>query len=273
MRDDVEGLDSAILMHPSVWEACGHVAGFVDPMVDCRNCKGRFRADKLTRRTLPAEPEQVTRRGGTKVTLTEPRQFNLMFKTFMGRARGGAATMSTCVRRRRRGLTSTSSTSSSRTRQKVPFGIAQIGKAFRNEITPGNFIFRTREFEQMEMQFFVEPTATDMEWFEYWKAERMRWHRGLGLSRGQASVSRAYGPGELAHYARAAFDVQFDFGGSLGVPGNRRHPQPRRLRPVAAPEVLGQEARILRAGDQQAVPAVRRRDGGRARTACCSRCS
>jgi glycyl-tRNA synthetase len=212
-RENVEGLDSAILMHPKVWEASGHVAGFVDPMVDCRNCKKRFRADDPKIKGVPGTPEAQCPACGMKGTLGEPRQFNLMFKTFMGPVEDSASIIYLRPETAQGTYVNFLNVQQS-TRQKVPFGIAQIGKAFRNEITPGNFIFRTREFEQMEMQFFVEP-GTDMQWFEYWKAERMRWHRGLGLDEDRLQFHQ-HGENELAHYARAAFDVQFDFGGSLG---------------------------------------------------------
>ena len=218
MRDDVEGLDAAILMHPRTWEASGHVSGFTDPLVDCRTCKGRFRADKLEDARCPRKP---SRRPGEfeACDLTEPRQFNLMFKTFMGPVEESASVVYLRPETAQ-GIFVNFLNVQQATRQKVPFGIAQIGKAFRNEITPGNFIFRTREFEQMEMQFFVDPEATagertDMEWFEYWKAERMQWHRDLGLAESRLHFHQ-HSASELAHYARAAFDIEFDFGGTLG---------------------------------------------------------
>jgi glycyl-tRNA synthetase len=191
MRDDIEGLDAAILMHPRVWEASGHVAGFVDPLVDCKTCKGRFRADKLQDAHCLQKP---SKRPGEaeQCRLTEARQFNLMFKTQMG-ALEGAGSEVYLRPETAQGIFVNFLNVQQSTRQKIPFGIAQIGKAFRNEITPGNFTFRTREFEQMEMQFFVDPESDHMQWFEYWKAERMKWH-----------------------YARAAFDIEFDFGGTLG---------------------------------------------------------
>jgi len=212
LRDDVEGLDAAILMHPRTWEASGHVAGFTDPLVDCRLCKGRFRADKLEDARCPQKP---SRRPGEaeQCQLTEPRLFNLMFRTFMGPLEESASTVYLRPETAQ-GIFVNFLNVQQSTRQKVPFGIAQIGKAFRNEITPGNFIFRTREFEQMEMQFFVEP-GTDMEWFEFWKAERMQWHQRLGLSPERLNYHQHTGA-ELAHYARAAFDIEFDFGGTLG---------------------------------------------------------
>jgi glycyl-tRNA synthetase len=212
-RENIEGLDSAILMHPKVWEASGHVSGFVDPMVDCRNCRKRFRADDPKIKGTPGTSDAQCPACGMKGTLGEPRQFNLMFRTFMGPVEDSAATIWLRPETAQGTYVNFLNVQQS-TRQKIPFGIAQIGKAFRNEITPGNFIFRTREFEQMEMQFFVEP-GTDMEWFEYWKSERMRWYGGLGLSADRLQFHQ-HGPDELAHYARAAFDVQFDFGGTLG---------------------------------------------------------
>jgi glycyl-tRNA synthetase len=213
MRDDVEGLDAAILMHPRVWEASGHVAGFVDPLVDCKACKGRFRADKLEDARCPRKP---SRKPGEfeQCELTEARQFNLMFKTTMG-ALEDSASVVYLRPETAQGIYVNFLNVQQSTRQKVPFGIAQIGKAFRNEITPGNFIFRTREFEQMEMQFFVDPAADHMQWFEYWKAARMAWMRALGLDEARLHFHQ-HTPQELAHYARAAFDIQFDFGGTLG---------------------------------------------------------
>jgi glycyl-tRNA synthetase len=212
-RGDIEGLDAAILMHPRVWEASGHVAGFNDPLIDCKACKARFRADQLDGAQCPRKP---SKRPGeyTDCQLTEPRQFNLMFKTFMG-AVEDTASVAYLRPETAQGIYVNFINVQQATRQKIPFGIAQIGKAFRNEITPGNFIFRTREFEQMEMQFFVDPNDDHMRWFEYWKAQRHQWHLGLGLD-AQRLQFHQHTPQELAHYARAAFDVQFDFGGSLG---------------------------------------------------------
>ncbi len=211
-RDDIEGLDAAILMHPRTWEASGHVAGFVDPLVDCKTCKGRFRADKLEDARCPQKPSKQPGQHEA-CALTDARQFNLMFKTHMG-ALEESASIVYLRPETAQGIFVNFLNVQQSMRQKVPFGIAQIGKAFRNEITPGNFIFRTREFEQMEMQFFVEP-GTDMEWFETWKALRMQWHLDLGLSADRLRFHQ-HGANELAHYARAAFDVTFDFGGTLG---------------------------------------------------------
>ncbi len=211
-RDDIEGLDAAILMHPRTWEASGHVAGFVDPLVDCKTCKGRFRADKLEDARCPQKPSKQPGQHDA-CQLTEARSFNLMFKTYMG-ALEESASIVYLRPETAQGIFVNFLNVQQSMRQKVPFGIAQIGKAFRNEITPGNFIFRTREFEQMEMQFFVEP-GTDMEWFEQWKALRMQWHLDLGLSPERLQFHQ-HEARELAHYARAAFDVTFDFGGTLG---------------------------------------------------------
>ncbi|MEP6766511.1 MAG: glycine--tRNA ligase [Gemmatimonadaceae bacterium] len=211
-RDDIEGLDAAILMHPRTWEASGHVSGFVDPLVDCKTCKGRFRADKLQDAKCLQKP---SKRPGEHdaCQLTEARQFNLMFKTSMGPLEDSASIVYLRPETAQ-GIFVNFLNVQQSMRQKVPFGIAQIGKAFRNEITPGNFIFRTREFEQMEMQFFVEP-GTDMAAFEEWKEARMQWHIDLGLKRDRLNFHQHAG-NELAHYARAAFDIEFDFGGTLG---------------------------------------------------------
>jgi glycyl-tRNA synthetase len=207
-RDDIEGLDAAILMHPKVWEASGHVAGFTDPLVDCKQCKNRFRGDDPRIKGTPGQPDAQCPVCGTRGSLTEPRLFNLMFKTFMGPVEEQAAVVYLRPETAQ-GIYVNYQNVLNASRQKIPFGIAQIGKAFRNEITPGNFIFRTREFEQMEMQFFVKP-GTDQEWFERWREWRMQWHRDLGLSPGRLRWHQ-HGPGELAHYARMAFDIEYEF--------------------------------------------------------------
>jgi glycyl-tRNA synthetase len=197
-RDDIVGLDSAILMHPKIWEASGHVAGFTDPMVDCKNCKRRFRPDELETPKCPVC-------GGE---LTAARQFNLMFKTHMGAVEDEASIVYLRPETAQ-GIYVNFLNVMQASRQKVPFGIAQIGKAFRNEITPRNFTFRTREFEQMEMQFFVKP-GTDAEWFEYWKEQRIKWYDELGIRRENLRFHQ-HGKDELAHYAAAAFDIQYHF--------------------------------------------------------------
>ena len=206
-RDDIEGLDAGILMHPKVWEASGHVAGFADPMVDCKTCKARFRADHLAAAACPQKPSKHPGEHST-CELTEPRQFNLMFKTFMGPMEDTAALVYLRPETAQ-GIYVNYLNVLQGSRQKVPFGIAQIGKAFRNEITPGNFIFRTREFEQMEMQFFVKP-GSDEEWFERWRDLRWQWALGLGI-RPERLRWHPHGPGELAHYAKAAYDIEYEF--------------------------------------------------------------
>jgi len=204
-RTDVEGLDAAILMHPKTWEASGHVEGFVDPLVDCKTCKGRFRADQLEQTTCPKKPSKKTHECGGE--LTEPRNFNLMFKTFMGPVEDSSATVYLRPETAQ-GIFVNFLNVQQSMRQKIPFGIAQIGKAFRNEITPGNFIFRTREFEQMEMQFFVEP-GSDEDWFEKWKELRMNWHLENGIRKEKLRFHE-HGEGELAHYAKKAFDIEYE---------------------------------------------------------------
>ena len=212
-RDDIEGLDAAILMHPRVWEASGHVAGFTDPMVDCRACKARFRADKLDDAQCARKPSKKPG-AYADCDLTEPRQFNMMFRTTIGPVEDSAS-VAYLRPETAQGIYVNFLNVQQASRQRIPFGIAQIGKAFRNEITPGNFTFRTREFEQMEMQFFVDPEGDHMQWFEYWKGQRMEWHRSLGLAEDRLQFHQT-GEKELAHYARAAFDIEFNFGGSLG---------------------------------------------------------
>jgi glycyl-tRNA synthetase len=207
-REDIEGLDAAILMHPKVWEASGHVAGFTDPLVDCKQCKNRFRADDPRIKGTPGTPEAQCPVCGMKGTLTAPRLFNLMFKTFMGPVEEAAAVVYLRPETAQ-GIYVNYLNVLQASRQKIPFGIAQIGKAFRNEITPGNFIFRTREFEQMEMQFFVKP-GSDQEWFDFWKAQRMQWVQGLGIKPEKLQFHQ-HGKDELAHYAKDAYDIQYEF--------------------------------------------------------------
>ena len=197
-RDDVVGLDAAILMHPRTWEASGHAEGFTDPLVECKACHQRFRADEVESATCPAC-------GGE---LTEPRMFNLMFKTFMGPVENTAHQV--WLRpETAQGIFVNFQNVLTATRAKLPFGIAQIGKAFRNEITTGNFIFRTREFEQMELEFFVKP-GTDAEWLDYWVQERFNWYVNLGIRRENLRL-RQHGEEELAHYSTACSDVEYRF--------------------------------------------------------------
>jgi glycyl-tRNA synthetase len=205
-RDDVEGLDAAILMHPKVWETSGHVANFTDPLIDCKTCKARFRADELENVRCPMKPSKTPTQCGGE--LTDPRQFNLMFKTFMGPVEDATAVVYLRPETAQ-GIYVNFLNVMGPSRQKIPFGIAQIGKAFRNEITPGNFIFRTREFEQMEMQYFVKP-GEDERWFEYWREQRWAWYRGIGITESKLRWHQ-HGKDELAHYARAAFDIEYEF--------------------------------------------------------------
>ena len=209
-RDDIEGLDASILMHPRVWEASGHVANFTDPMVDCKECKARFRADQIEGAMCgsPGYKGRKASKCADEGKFTEARLFNLMFKTHMGPVEE-AANVVYMRPETAQGIYVNVYNVMQASRQRIPFGIAQIGKAFRNEITPGNFTFRTREFEQMEMQFFVKP-GTDMEWFEYWKAQRIAWYDGLGVRKSKLQFHQ-HGPTELAHYAAAAFDIEYEF--------------------------------------------------------------
>ena len=205
-RSDIVGIDCAILMHPRVWEASGHVAGFTDPLVDCKKCKGRFRADKLMDVQCPEKPSKHPGECGGE--LTDARQFNLMFKTFMGPVED-TANVVFMRPETAQGIFVNFPNVLNSSRQKVPFGIAQIGKSFRNEITPGNFLFRTREFEQMEMEFFVKP-GDDDRWYEYWKQERLGWYHKYGIRADNLRL-RDHASDELAHYAKGCVDVEYQF--------------------------------------------------------------
>jgi len=200
LRDDVVGLEAAIIMSSRVWEASGHVGGFSDPLVECLSCHQRFREDHLP------DPRKCLNCGGAD--FTDSRHFNLMFKTHMGPVEDDASV--TFLRpETAQGMFVDFATVQQTSRKKIPFGIAQIGKSFRNEITPGNFIFRTREFEQMEMEFFVKP-GTDDEWFEYWVNARLQWYVDLGIRKEKLRL-RAHEADELAHYAKAASDIEYEF--------------------------------------------------------------
>ena len=201
LRDDIVGLDAAILMAPQVWEASGHVATFTDPLVDCRQCHERFRADQL-----PASG--ACPNCGARDSFTEARQFNLMFKTYVGPVEE-AASVAYLRPETAQGIFVNFANVQTTTRKKPPFGIAQIGKSFRNEITPGNFIFRTREFEQMEMEYFVPP-EDGAQWYEYWCAERYRWFIELGVPEAKLRL-RPHEPEELSHYSAGTSDVEFEF--------------------------------------------------------------
>jgi glycyl-tRNA synthetase len=199
LRDDVVGLDSAILMAPRVWEASGHVATFTDPLVDCRNCKERFRADQL--------PESgACPNCGAKDSFTEARNFNLMFKTYVGPVEDDAS-VAYLRPETAQGIFVNFQNVQTTTRKKPPFGIAQVGKSFRNEITPGNFVFRTREFEQMEMEYFVPP-EDGARWYEYWCQERYRWYVDLGIPEDELRL-RPHATEELSHYSTGTSDVEF----------------------------------------------------------------
>ncbi|HUN65598.1 MAG TPA: glycine--tRNA ligase [Bacteroidota bacterium] len=246
LRSNVEGLDAAILMHPRTWEASGHVENFTDPMVDCRQCRSRYRLDVLFDEVSLKKKKEVLREivpgtydgqqkdefilaefdriaeatpgpvlagltcpaCGTKGTFTEARKFNLMFKTFVGPLEDSSAVVYLRPETAQ-GIFVNFLNVQSASRQKLPFGIAQIGKAFRNEINTKNFLFRTREFEQMEMQFFVKP-GTDVEWFEYWREQRRNWYLRLGMPEDRLRWHQ-HEPGKLAHYAKDAYDIEFAF--------------------------------------------------------------
>ena len=197
-RDDIVGLDASILMHPQTWVASGHVQEFADPLVDCKSCRQRFRADELKENKCP-------NCGGE---LTEPRMFNLMFKTLMGPVEDEAAVVYLRPETAQ-GIFVNFQNVLATSRKKLPFGIAQTGKAFRNEITTGNFIFRSREFEQMEMEFFVKP-GTDREWFSHWLEERFNWYVNLGIKKENLRL-RQHAKKELAHYALDCCDIDYLF--------------------------------------------------------------
>ena len=206
-RDDVVALDSAILQHPRVWEASGHLAGFTDPLVDCRTCKQRFRADKLEDGRCGQKPSK--RPGeGPDCDLTEARQFNLMFETHVGPVRDDAS-VAYLRPETAQGIFINFKNVLQFARKKPPFGIAQVGKSFRNEITPGNFIFRTREFEQMEMEFFVPPADAER-WYREWIDVRRDWYVGLGIRPDYLRV-RPHDADELSHYSSGTSDVEYLF--------------------------------------------------------------
>ncbi len=237
-RDDIEGLDASILMHPRVWEASGHVGSFADPMIDNKTSKARYRADhliegeidRLRRKGKDAEAEALAEKldhaveprqfydliieygikdpvGGTD-DWTEVRQFNLMFKTFIGPVEDSSAVVYLRPETAQ-GIFVNFTNVLQSSRQKVPFGIAQIGKSFRNEINTRNFLFRTREFEQMEMQYFVRP-GEDAKWYEYWREQRWNWFLSLGMNESRMRM-KPHPEDKLAHYARRADDIEYLF--------------------------------------------------------------
>ncbi len=203
LRGDVVGLESSILMAPSVWEASGHVATFTDPLVECTACHHRYRADHI-------DLGRACPNCGQGPVWTEPRNFNLMFKTFMGPVED-SANAAYLRPETAQGMFVDFATVQQTSRKKIPFGIAQQGKSFRNEITPHNFVFRTREFEQMEMEYFVKP-GTDEAWHDYWVNERMNWYSDLGM-RTERLRLREHEADELSHYAKRTLDIEYDFPG------------------------------------------------------------
>ena len=206
-RDDIVALDSSIILHPEVWKASGHVGGFSDPLVDCRFCKRRFRSDHLETEQCGKRPSKQP--GETAdCDLTEARQFNLMFQTRVGAMEESGVDVYLRPETAQ-GIFINFKNVASIARRKPPFGIAQVGKSFRNEITPGNFIFRTLEFEQMEMEFFVPPAAAD-EWYRYWVDERLSWHKRYGVRESHLRV-RPHDADELSHYSSATSDIEYLF--------------------------------------------------------------
>ena len=203
-RDDVVGLDSAIIQNPKTWETSGHVGGFSDPMVDCKKCKGRFRADKLEDAKCPEKPSK--RPGECAGELTEPRAFNLMFKTTIGPVED-SGNIAYLRPETAQGIFLNFLNVMQSARLSPPFGIAQIGKSFRNEITPGNFVFRTREFEQGEMEFFCPPDQ-EQKWFEFWVEQRFSWYTDLGVDAERLRI-REHEKSELAHYSTATSDIEY----------------------------------------------------------------
>jgi glycyl-tRNA synthetase len=215
--ENVVGLDSSIIMHPRVWEASGHIGGFSDPMVDCKDCKKRFKADNLCEeqgqdliqegKTLKL-PEGVKCAACGSDNLTEPRSFDLMFKTFVGPVEDDSA-VAYLRPETAQGIFAQFGNVLSTSRQKIPFGIGQIGKAFRNEINPRNYTFRSREFEQMELEFFIKP-GTDEEWHKYWVDKRLNWYESVGLPLSSLELDE-HPKEKLAHYASACTDVAYAF--------------------------------------------------------------
>src|SRR5579864_2249876 len=202
LREDVVGIETSVIMHPAVWRASGHVENFTDMMVDCKTCKKRFRADHLKGENCPS--------CGNK-TLTEPRAFNLMFRTYLGAMEDESS--ETYLRpETAQGMFVDFKLAYQTARKKPPFGLAQIGKAFRNEITPGNFIFRSREFELMEMEYFVPPEPTDegLRWYRYWVDQRFNWWLSLGVQ-SERLRKHEYAGTDLAHYSSATTDIEYDY--------------------------------------------------------------
>ena len=254
-REDIVGLDSAVILPPKVWEASGHVATFTDPLTECQHCHKRYRADHL-------EEEYEAKKGrpanglsditcpncGTRGQWTEPRQFSGLLKTYLGPVEDESG-LHYLRPETAQGIFLDFATVMGAARKKPPFGIAQTGKSFRNEITPGNFIFRTREFEQMEMEFFVEP-GTDETWHEYWLAERWNWYTGLGIR--EENLRFFEHPKEkLSHYSKRTVDIEYRFKlRGQRVRRTRGRGQPHRLRPEDALGAFGHGPVLLRPGVQ-----------------------
>ena len=206
-RDDIVAIDSAIILHPKVWEASGHVGGFTDPLIDCRTCKLRFRADKLEDSNCGRKPSK--RPGETpECDLTEPRQFNLMFETHVGALEGGSS-LAYLRPETAQGIFINFKNVLQLARRKPPFGIAQVGKSFRNEITPGNFLFRVREFEQMEMEYFVPPDEAE-KWYRYWVEKRYAWYTNLGVRESMLRI-REHDENERSHYSSGTSDIEYQY--------------------------------------------------------------
>lgn len=206
-REDIVGLDSAILMQRTVWQASGHESNFTDPLVDCKTCKSRFRADQISESQCPRKPSKHPGEFA-ECQLTEARKFNLMFKTFVGPVEE-SATQVYLRPETAQGIFVNFKNVVDSTRIKIPFGIAQVGKSFRNEITPKQFIFRSREFEQMEIEFFCHPSSS-AQWYQRWRDERFKWYQDLGL-KGANLRLREHSADELSHYSQGTSDVEYLF--------------------------------------------------------------
>ena len=203
----IVGVDSAIIQNPRTWEASGHVAGFNDPMVDCKACKARFRADQLNEYDCPLKPSKKIGQHD-KCDLTEPRQFNLMFESYAGAVKDDSSKVYLRPETAQ-GIFLNYKNVLDTMRVKMPFGIAQIGKAFRNEVTPRNFIFRSREFEQMEMEWFCRPEESP-KWYEFWKSERLKWWLSLGVNKSNLQL-RDHDQDELSHYSTMTVDIEYKY--------------------------------------------------------------
>ena len=242
-HENIVGLDSGIFMHPKIWEASGHVDAFNDPLVDCKQCKARYRADELIKEDFMNAnwAEIQCPKCGTTGNLTNPRQFNLMFKTNIGPIESESET-AYLRPETAQGIYVNFTNVQNTTRMKIPFGIAQIGKAFRNEITTGNFIFRCREFEQMELEFFTEPDSAE-KWFDYWIQERFNWYLTLGINKSDLRI-RPHENTELAHYSKGCSDIEYNFPwgwGELETINNESVQAQKALMDKAKAEEMGRE--------------------------------